>query len=125
LITDARLTNTVKIKLAPGYSWGPWWNPNIPLLENVANEILREVRSKAFILVEAKDSGTGAIKRFYAINIDYKKIIENPTQTFGLYQRNNTTDIYAYTDLSVQCVVGAIDDEVAWNSSDQRCNYLR
>jgi hypothetical protein len=122
---DVRLANTVKIQLAPGYSWGPWWNPNITLMENVANELLRIVKSKALILVEAKEPGTGVIKRFYAINIDYKKVVEIPIQTFGLYQRNNTTDIYAYTDLSVQCVIGAIDGDLAWNSSDQRCTHLR
>ena len=125
IVTDTRLSNTVKIKLASGYSWGPWWNPNMALVENVANEILRVVKSKALIHIDAKSPGTGVIKRFHAINIDYKKITEIPIQTFSLYQRNNTVDIYAYTDLSVQCVVGTIDGEISWNTSDQRCNYLR
>lgn len=125
MATDTRLANTVKIKLASGYSWGPWWNPNVALLDNIANEILRIIKSKTLIIVDAKNPGTGVIKRFHSVNIDYKKIIETPIQTFTLYQRNNTTDIYAYTDLSVQCVVGTIDGEVEWNSSDQRCNYLR
>jgi len=125
MIKDVRFVNAIKIKLAPGYSYGNWWNPNIPLLENIANEVYRVAKSKALITVEAKDLATGAIKRLNAINIDYKKVIENPIQTFVLYQRNNTDDIYAYTDLSVQCVIGAIDSEVKWNVSDQRCNYLR
>ncbi|HSC66937.1 MAG TPA: hypothetical protein VLC79_04555 [Cellvibrio sp.] len=125
MTNDTRLANAVKIKLASGYSWGPWWNPNIKLMENVADEILRVIKSKALIIVEAKAVGANSTKRFYAINIDYKKVVETPTQTFALYQRNSTTDVYAYTDLSVQCVVGAVDAEVVWNSSDPRCNYLR
>lgn len=125
MVTDTRLANTVNIKLAAGYSWGPWWNPNTALIENVANEILRVVKIKALVNIEAKSPGTGIVKRFHAINIDYKKITEIPIQTFSLYQRNNTIDIHAYTDLSVQCVVGTIDGEISWNTFDQRCNYLR
>ncbi len=125
IIKDTRLANTVKIKLAPGYSWGPWWNPNLPLLENVANELVRVAKSKSLIIVEAKAPGANSAKRFYTLNIDYKKLFETPVQTFALYQRNNTTDIYAYTDLSIQCVIGEIDGEVIWNFTDQRCDYLR
>lgn len=125
IIKDTRLANIVKIKLAAGYSWGPWWNPNIPLLENIANELLRIAKSKSLIVIEAKSPGTAAVKRFYTLNIDYKKLFETPIQTFSLYQRNNTTDLYANTDLSIQCVVGEIDGEVIWNFSDQRCDYLR
>lgn len=125
IIKDTRLVNTVKIKLTAGYSWGPWWNPNLALLENIANELVRVAKSKSLIIVEAKTPGTNSTKRFYTLNIDYKKLFETPIQTFSLYQRNNTTDLYASTDLSIQCVVGEIDGEVIWNFSDPRCDYLR